>query len=281
MQRHSQTLFVEIAADEARRLAFSWQAEGVSRDVRLRSESDLDAFAASVARPRVYIDITGLPHFVWVPLVRTFLRHSVAVDVVYSEPQHYLPGRNTTAAGTYELSDRIANAEPLPGFASLDREVSPPVLVPLLGFEGGRFARIQEIVQTTGERTFPVIGVPGFELEYPFIAYFGNRLPLKSDDCFMNLSFASANCPFSLLSRLEQLESARFPTDASIKVALVGTKPHALGALLYFLRSTRSVELVYDHPIKSVGRTTGTTRCWMYSVSSLSYRPEKLTSMHW
>jgi hypothetical protein len=279
MQRNADTLFVELIPDENKRAMFSWRAGERGDEVRLRSESDLDRFVVELGRQCVYVDITGLPHFVWVPLIRSFLRNGLNVHVVYAEPRHYVAGRNTPAVGIYELSDRISNAEPLPGFASLARETTPSILVSLLGFEGGRFARVQEIVQTTGERTFPIIGVPGFEPEYPFIAYYGNRLPLRASDCWLNITFASANCPFALLAQLEHLEAQRFPEDATIKVALIGTKPHALGALLYFLRSERDIELVYDHPVRSAGRTTGSTRCWVYSVSELAYRSQRLTSL--
>lgn len=279
MQRNQDTLFVEIVPDEVGRSMFSWQEGGRSGEVRLRSERELDAFLSALDRATVYVDITGLPHFVWVPLLRALLRLGVRTRAVYAEPQSYTPGRNSPEAELYELSDRISNAEPLPGFASLAREVKPPVLISLLGFEGGRFARVQEIVQTTGDRTYPIIGVPGFEPEYPFIAYFANRLALREDDCWMNLAFASANCPFSLLALLENMTEHRLPIDVTIKVALIGTKPHALGALLFFLRSERDVELIYDHPVRSAGRTTGSTRCWVYLVSDLTYRPERLTSL--
>lgn len=278
MQRHPNASFVELDPEESTRAGFGWTADGRSGTVRLRSERELNAFIAGLSRPVVYLDITGLPHFVWIPLVRALLRQQIVTKVVYAEPEHYMPGPNSPHAEVYQLSDRIFNAEPIPGFASLSRELGSPVLVSLLGFEGGRFARVQQIVQTSGERTFPIIGVPGFEAEYPFITYFANRLGLREGECWMNLAFASANCPFSLLAQLEYLASAKLPPNATIKVALIGTKPHALGALLFFLRSARDVELIYDHPVRSAGRSAGTTRCWVYNLSSLVYRAERLTT---
>jgi hypothetical protein len=279
VQRHPQTLFVELEPETATRSRFKWHADSESGEVRLRSESDLNSFLARLGKRPIYVDITGLPHFAWVPLLRAALRQQLDTRVTYSEPKYYVPGRNSADVELYELSDRISNAEPLPGFVSLARETEPPILIPLLGFEGGRFARVQQIVQTTGDRTYPVIGVPGFEAEYPFITYSANRLPLHYADCWMNVAFASANCPFALLARLESLEANRLPTSPTIKLALIGTKPHALGALLFFLRSTRDVELIYDHPVRSAGRTTGTTRTWVYDISSLTYRAERLTSV--
>jgi hypothetical protein len=54
-----------------------------------------------------------------------------------------------------------------------------------------------------------------------------------------------------------------------LQIAPIGTKPHALGAVLFCLSRPRSVELVYDHPIRKLGRTTGASRLLVYDVSSL------------
>jgi hypothetical protein len=276
MQENSDTLFVELTATEKDRSRFEWRAKADHGEVRLRSQAEIDLFLRELGVERLYVDITGLPHFVWMPLIRSALRIKLELRAVYAEPRVYVPGTRTPGAEIYELSDSITNAEPVPGFASLSRDSVAPILVALLGFEGGRFARVQQVVQTLGERTYPIVGVPGFEVEYPFIAYYANRLPLGENDCWMNLSFARANCPFAILSELEYLSSNKLPRDATIKIAMIGTKPHALGALLFFLRAKRDVELIYDHPVRRVGRTRGSMRCWVFELSHLSYRDDRL-----
>jgi hypothetical protein len=50
---------------------------------------------------------------------------------------------------------------------------------------------------------------------------------------------------------------------------LIGTKPHALGAVLFSLMSGCPTELVYDHPIRKPGRTDGTERLLVYHVSAI------------
>lgn len=279
MQRHGDTVFVEIRPDDSHRSAFEWNAGADTGRVALRSEKQIEQFLDSIGRNLLYVDITGLPHFVWLPLLRAALRMRRDIRVVYAEPKDYVPGTTAPQAEMYELSDKIFNAEPLPGFASLSRDTQLPVLVPLLGFEGGRFSRVQTLVQTSGALTYPLVGLPGFHVEYPFITYYANRLSFRESKCWMNVIFAQANCPFSALFGLEDLAQRRLTADQTIKVALIGTKPHALGALLFFLRSERNVELIYDHPVRRAGRTTGATRCWVYSISELAYRPDRLTSL--
>jgi len=46
-----------------------------------------------------------------------------------------------------------------------------------------------------------------------------------------------------------------------------GTKPHALGAILFAIAHSDDVEIVYDNVKRKVGRTTGVARCLVYGVS--------------
>jgi hypothetical protein len=124
-----------------------------------------------------------------------------------------------------------------------------------------------EQVQPPGRKIVPVIGVPGFRPEYPFHTYHGNTLPLRQTVSWKNVRYAIANCPFSLLYVLQDI-AAEHPLDL-VKIAPIGTKPHALGAVLFALTSPRRVELVYDHPVRKATRTIGRSRILVYHVSAL------------
>ena len=52
-------------------------------------------------------------------------------------------------------------------------------------------------------------------------------------------------------------------------VAPIGTKPHALGAVLYYLDHSRTVEVLYDHPVRKERRTLGTSRVCLYDLALL------------
>ena len=111
------------------------------------------------------------------------------------------------------------------------------------------------------------MGVPGFRPEYPFHTFLGNRIPLIQNGAWRNVRFAIANCPFSLFYVLQDI-AADFPHDL-LKIAPIGTKPHALGAVLFSLSSSKPVELVYDHPIRKSARTMGAARLLVYHVWAL------------
>lgn len=239
-----------------------------NRRVSLRSESQLQNLVKSIDQSTLYIDITGLDHHVWAPLLRAALRIGKLVKSVYVEPGGYRFNRNPMEGEIFDLSLSTRGVSPIPGFASLTvSNDENACFVPLLGFEGTRFAHLIEQVQPTDERIIPVVGVPGFLPQYPFHTYHGNQLPLTQTGAWRNTRFAIANCPFSLFYTLEDI-AADFP-QSILKIAPIGTKPHGLGAVLYALARPKHVELIYDHPIRKEARTGGWARLLVYNVSML------------
>lgn len=240
----------------------------------LRSRADISGFLRSLNCKTCYLDITGLSHHVWAPLLKVALETGVEIHVVYVEPANYRYSENQMKGEIFDLSEKIEGIEPLPQFAVLDDPAEDAVtLVALLGFEGARFAHMLEEIEPPGQNVVPVIGVPGFRLEYPFFAYAGNQAVLAETRSWHNVRFVRANCPFSLFALLLVIRAER--PNAYIKIALVGTKPHSLGAILFAIASPKDIEIVYDHPKRKPKRTNGTMQCHVYAVSAfLSGNPE-------
>lgn len=269
----SGVIFARLTAERSYRAVITIGLDTV--ELRLRSLSDILCFLGDYRSSSVYLDITGLEHRVWAPLLRGIRTNAAPAFCVYVEPGDYRFSSSPTEATIFDLSESIQGIEPLPGFASLTSAMDEDVLfVPILGFEGARFAHMLEAVQPDRERVYPVIGVPGFRPEYPFYSYLGNRLPLQENRAWQNVRYAAANCPFSLYQVLSELEATN--PRRSLKIALIGTKPHALGALLYYLDHSSTTEILYDHPIRKARRTVGTSRACVYDLSLLpAIRPER------
>lgn len=235
-------------------------------DVRLRDAKRLQEFLRSIAGGPIFIDITGLTHRVWAPLLRAAVQAGIPIDVIYVEPEDYRYSASPREGEIFDLSERIDGIAPIPGFAFLsERRNRQTCFVPLLGFEGTRLAYLIEQVEPIGHKTFPIVGLPGFRPEYPFHSYLGNHQVLKESRAWKNIHYATANCPFSLYFALEEI-IAKNPSD-HIKVGLIGTKPHALGAVLYAVSQPDKIELVFDHPKPKIVRTTGAARRLCYSIS--------------
>ena len=240
----------------------------VSQRIQLRSRSSMSRFLSSCQFDAIYLDITGLPHHVWAPLLRSIRERDEPAYCVYVEPNNYQFSATPTENTIFDLSERIGGIAPLPGFASFFADVDGESLfVPLLGFEGTRFAYALEAVQPKREDIIPVIGVPGFRPEYPFHTYIGNRQNLWETRAWKNVRYATANCPFSIYNLLVEL----FEEDPSRRmiIAPIGTKPHALGAVLYCLDNPANTEILYDHPVRKAKRTQGTSRVCLYDLSRM------------
>lgn len=264
-QRTSGVTFIRWVSDSRTEVHLEIGGDEVS--VALRSRRALAELWQGFVGRTVYIDITGFAHHVWAPLLRAAIETQLRVRVVYVEPVDYAQSLTPTENEIFDLSEKIHGVAPLPGFASLNRGSDDDFyLLALLGFEGTRFAYVLENVQPQGDRVIPIVGVPGFRPEYPFYAYHGNRAPLLATRSWASVEYVTANCPFRAFRTLQALEAR---LRAPVKIAPIGTKPHALGAVLYAMHRNGEVEVVYDHPVKTPKRTTGAARALVYNVGAL------------
>ena len=261
-ERSVHTSFVRIGEQSA--TSFSTDLPN-HPTVAVRQRSSLAAFAASLSQP-VYLDITGLGHSTWAPIVRVCIEAGIQLNVVYFEPAAYNLSAHPEAGVFHDLSERIEGVRPIPLFAKLaDRGRQDACFVPLLGFEGARYKHMLNVVDPARNKVFPIVGAPGFLPHYPLDAIVSNADGLEQDKAIRQLTYAKSNCPFSLYYELDQIAS-RLPSDL-IRVGLIGTKPHALGAVIYCTANDDRTELVYDHVRRKPGRTSGTDKCLVYAVS--------------
>jgi len=239
----------------------------VSEILKLRGEKFITEYITNLGGDTIYLDITGLSHAIWAPLLKSAIMTKKRVEVVYAEPRSYSFSKTPTEAEIFDLSTQIRDIAPIPGFSSLKEPLNEEsvVFVPLLGFEGRRLAYVFEKVQPPSNTTIPIIGVPGFRMEYPFYTYLGNRNILNIPKINNRVRYAVANSASDIFYQLNEI-SELYPKHL-MKIAPIGTKPHALGAILFALNSKKSVELIYDHPIRKERRTAGSGNILVYSVN--------------
>jgi hypothetical protein len=241
-----------------------------AEEFSFRSNNDINRLLDLIALDFtcIIIDLTSLAHAVWALLLRGGLKKGIILKACYAEPIDYQQHVTPPMEGEiFDLSERIEGVRPLPGFASFQDDIEDDfILVPLLGFEGTRFAHIIETTQPKGGHVIPVFGFPGFQPEFIFHTYLGNKLPLLRTSSQLQARFVPANCPFSLAYLLEQIADEY--KLALLKIALIGTKPHALGAFLFERRNKRQVEFIYDHPVRKENRTFGISKLLLYNVSA-------------
>ena len=176
-------------------------------ELQLRSENQLRDFFLKIKSKIIYLDITGLAHHVWAPLLKAVILASKQVHVVYVEPRTYTFSRTPTDAEIFDLSEAIHGISPLPGFSVLSEpeDEKSVLLVTFLGFEGPRLAYVIEQVQPPGNKIVPIVGVPGFMPVFPFHTYLGNRNILAQGTLHTQIRHIMANSAFDAFYILQQI----------------------------------------------------------------------------
>jgi hypothetical protein len=260
--------FVQIQESQKDKI----KATNNDTEYNLHSSSSIKSLFEYFKSSVIYIDVTGLNNRVSASLLKHCLQKSdgasLNIRVIYAEPDTYEIGRFKSEGVFNDLSEQIEGIEPLPGFASIIPDnIDDIIFVALLGFEGGRFMHIVENIQPQRDSIIPIIGVPGFRLEYPFVAYWGNRRPIEETNTWRNISYVSANSIVDVYLFLSKLIKKH--PKKKIKVAPIGTKPHAIGAILFAIKYSSRVELIYDNPMRKRKRTSGIGKIVNCEVSKL------------
>ena len=275
-KKQDECRFIEVI--NQRPFDFSVIIDDSTQDILVRSNAALSHLISQIDSTRLFVDITGLEHHIWASLLRAIIREQRPVSAVYVEPERYKYSSNPTEGRLFDLTDKFTEIGSFPGFTRLEStgDESRTCFVPFLGFEGNRLAHAIEKIDPPVEKTFPVVGIPGFRADFPFNTYIGNRGSLSRDGLWKRVRFAIANSPTSAMERLRAIER-EYP-DHLLKIAPLGTRPHALGALLFALSGGPRVELVYDNPTPAMQRSDGTGRILVYDVTSMvSYT----VAQHW
>lgn len=227
--------------------------------------TDHSSLALITGTEDVYIDVSGLPHSVWAPLLKTALAEAKSVQLMYFEPVRYKHHANPSSANLFDLSSSFLGVQPLPGFANLagPADESYALFVPFLGFEGSRARQVAMTLDPI-PKVIPVVGLPGFKLQYPQLALSCNQEFLEENSAEPRLRYAAANCPFEAYTVLDEIR--RDHPGSYLYLAPIGTKPHALGAVLYALDNPQNTEIMFDHPVKRSGRSSGVGTVHIYTV---------------
>lgn len=246
-------------------------------ELQLRSSKSLSKLWLNINREKdVYLDITGMSHSSWSAILKSAIDEGFTVLVVYVEPSSYILSNTSIQGQFYDLSEKIKGIYPLPGFANFNQESDEFLLIPILGFEGARFKYIMEQVQPNYRNVYPIVGLPGFRPWYIFESLENNMDVLKSTRAWESMSYVPSDCPFSCYYKLDNIRDKN--QDKQLKIAPIGTKPHALAAIMYYLNHPE-VEIIYDHPVRKTGRTDGTSKLHVYHVSALvKAKPDRITS---
>ncbi len=223
------------------------------QEIDLRNNEALNDL---IKTERLLIDISGLSPNIWAPLLKCAFELKIQTRVLYAEPESYKLHSSPASATLFDLSVRFDGLAPLPGFVRLSGppDESKCLFVAMLGFEGNRPERLVFQLDPI-PKIIPVVGVPGFQLEFPAFTVACNRSLLEEYHAHSELRYARASCPFEAFTTLDEIRKD-YP-EHYMYIAPIGTKPHALGAIWYAISHPEDTEIMFDHPVRKEGRTKG------------------------
>jgi hypothetical protein len=219
----------------------------------------------------VYIDTTGLNNRISASLLKNAVtlseKQKLEINIIYVEPSTYLIHEFRSESVYNDLSEERDGIDPLPGFANFlpNDDIK---FIALLGFEGGRFSYLKECVQPPDDSIIPIIGVPGFRIEYPFVTLWGNRFPLEDTKSWGNIIYVTANSIPDVYFLLKKILNQP-PKNYKMVLAPIGTKPHVIAAILFAIKYSKRVEIVYDNPKRRINRTDGIGQIVVCNVNSI------------
>lgn len=236
--------------------AHGFSARRGEEDIAVRYRSRESILELIHGSSEVWIDISALGLDVWAPLVEVAHRAIPKVCIVYVEPREYQAHSSPIPAAPFDLSERSRGVEALPRLARLSGPApgQEMVLVAFLGFEGRRSLYVLSQLDPA-PRTIPIVPAPGMQPAYPAQAVLCNREFLDQTASYASIRLADAVCPFQAKQAIEDVV-ADYGT-AYAYVAPLGTKAHALGALLFHLENPGRSQILWDNPEVKAGGTVG------------------------
>lgn len=261
------TEFVEIIEDSRSDMLIE---AATGAEYSEHSEDELKRFLMPCIRDNVYLDVTGISLRACAPLVKCLLKMKAtykSLNIVYVEPVDYNIDIFHSESVTQNLAERINGLNPLPQFISIVPErYGREKLIVFLGFEGGRFSFIVEETQIASD-VVPIIGLPGYRAEYPFITYHGNQSALMRTESWRSVIFIPANSIPAAFNFLEN--ECKKDQKNRLVIAPIGTKPHAVATVLAAIKFPRQIEIVYDNPEQTKKKSDGIGAVTVTSVFDL------------
>lgn len=227
----------------------------LNESFKLKSDIEIIGLIERYGKQRVYLEVTSMSSRLAAPILKRALGLDKEVHVIYAEPDAYDPDVFRQHGLFENHPKQYGGIKPLPGLASMVDDDDRFLFVAMLGFEGGRFAYLYDCMQPMEDRVLPVIGVPGYRIEYPFVTFWGNQSALLRSRAKENIRYAAANSivdAFLLLKRLFEENH-----EKRMVIAPIGTKPHCIAAILFAIKQDKNVEVVYDNPIHNVKLAEG------------------------
>jgi hypothetical protein len=223
----------------------------------------------SLDAKRILIDATSLG----VPELGLLLKHlnrvkKITYSILYVEPRSYTKQQPESEPKInpreFRLSTELEGFKGIPSLSrSLDNDSSSDVIL-FLGFESYRLKHALEELNISPKQCSLVFGVPSFRPGWETDAFDNNIKCISDNDLGGRIHYCGADNPAAVIAELNIIRS-KLGDEEEIVIIPIGSKPHSIGALI-FCALDPNTNLIYDHPIKSKGRSDSVGTFHLYKI---------------
>lgn len=217
---------------------------------------------------RVLIDCTSIGVAEFLIIAQALYNiDNKSFDVLYLEPQQYKTHNNTySEKRNFELSTGFEGYIGIPGQSLVFERTDKAVF--FCGYESERLDRTFEELDIIGKNSQLVFGIPPFNSGWDMNSYSNHISVIEKQNIQKHFYYCGAANPLAVCEKLEVFYNA-LEADERLFIIPIGTKPMAIGACIYKISKDDNYRLsiLYDHPIKKIGRSTKISRWNLYNIS--------------
>jgi hypothetical protein len=191
-----------------------------------------------------------------------YMRHKdKPITIYYTEPSHY----TLNNLFDYSAYSGEIDIKTIPGFEGETSHIDEVkrVVFYIMGFE---MTYLNKLIpqDVNPNKIAPINGFPSYFPKYKDISLINNNANFFERD--VEIIFSEANNPFETFNTMVMLES-RY-RDYRIDILPVGTKPMALGACLFALKSIKnSCRMIFPFPSEyKPNQSIGHGKLWEYQL---------------
>jgi hypothetical protein len=224
---------------------------------------DIEKYLSKYSNSTFLLDATTLG-FVEILILSKNLK-SAGLSFLYLEPKEYRKQSTESVleSRNFELSNEIIGFQAIPGHSALLTELIDHKVIFILGFESSRIEKAFEDNQMINKKNCALIfGFPAFKPGWEMDS-FANHIKIISEHNLRgDIKFGAATDPLATYSIIKKISDSE-QDETQLFVSPLGTKPMAIGCAL-FLSENPKAAVLYDHPIRKVGRSSLTEAWHLY-----------------
>jgi len=213
-----------------------------------------------ISRKNIMIDITSLDHVTIMTIITILINkvHPKKIFAGYVCPLRYIGSEDNFP---YTLTSEFEGIMAIPGLAHIEKP-SESVCV-FLGFEGGRFQRIIELVKNT-TNIFPIFSLPLINPNWMKVSMWNSLDILKDHSSNTIINKCSAESIFEALQLLEDISNL---ADNTVIIPL-GTRPQSVSCAI-FASNNKNTRIIYDYAVEPLKRSEGIGRIIVYNLTKI------------